>query len=136
VALTDKTLEQWLAEDGWPCERLDETTWRSGFQAPGTDKFRFFLRLTKDWLYLTIIPFVTLPEDQLAELGLLRRLLVLNREITLAKFALEKRDVVLTVELSVQELAQSQLKDGLDALSFYATSHHAELTKLASRVVS
>jgi hypothetical protein len=132
LPLTDKSLEEQLAADGWPFERLDATTWRSGFQAASTDRFRFFLRLTRDWLYLTIVPFITLPEDSLVELRVLRRLLMVNREITLAKFALEGRDVVLTVELPIQDLAPSQLKDGLDALSYYAMTHHPELSRLAN----
>ena len=132
MPLTDKQLEAQLTADGWPFERLDETTWRSGFQAPGSERFRFFIRLAKDWVYLTIIPYVTLPDDALAEATLMRRLLVLNREVTLAKFAIDRRDVVLTVELPTQDLAASQLKDGLDALSFFATQHHAEVSKLAT----
>lgn len=129
--MTGAELEAMLAADGWPCERLDDTTWRSGFRSTGSEPFRFFLRLTGSWLYLTIIPFVAVPVEAAAELALLRRLLVLNREITLAKFALDQRDVVLTVELPTEQLAWPLLKDGLDALSFYATNHHAELTALA-----
>jgi hypothetical protein len=43
---------------------------------------------------------------------LFRRLLSLNREITFAKFALESREVVLTVEVPTENLVWSQLKDG------------------------
>jgi len=120
-----------LAADNWPFERLDDITWRSGFR---TDKeqFRFFVRLTENWVYLTIIPFVTLPDDDAMLLKLFRRLLELNREITLAKFAIDKRDVVLTVELPTESLQRSQFKDGLDALSFYANMHHRELVDLST----
>ena len=128
--MTDAELEKMLRADGWPLERLDETTWRSGFQS-GTDRFRFFIRLTKDWLYLTIIPYAQVPNDQALELALLRRLLVLNREVTLAKFALDKRDVVLTVELATEGLSWTHLKDALDALTFYAAKHHAEVSGFA-----
>jgi len=129
--MTDSELERLLRADGWPLERLDDKTWRSGFQQSGHEKFRFFVRLTENWLYLTIIPFLSVPENAALELALFRRLLVLNREITLAKLAIDKRDVVLTVELATEALTWSQLKDGLDALSFYATKHHEELVKLA-----
>ena len=128
--MTDTELEKMLRDDGWPVERLDDTTWRSGFQS-GNERFRFFIRLVKDWLYLTIIPFAQLPAEQTLELAMLRRLLVLNREITLAKFALDKRDVVLTVELATEGLSWTHLKDALDALTFYASKHHAEVTGFA-----
>ena len=127
MALTAQDLEATLSADGWPFERLDATTWRSGFQAPGQDKTRFFLRLTEDWLFLTILPFASLPDDATSERALMRRLLELNRTITLAKFAIEGRDVVLTVELPVQDITTAQIKDGLDALSLYATTHRAAL---------
>lgn len=132
MALTDETLEAILAAEGWPFERLDATTWRSGFQAPGPRRIRFFLRLTTDWLFLTIIPFAVLPDDQDAEYALMRRLLELNRRITLAKFAVEQRDIVLTVELPTQELTQSQIRDGLDALSVYASRHFPAVTEFTS----
>ncbi len=132
MPLTDDALEAILAAEGWPFERLDSTTWRSGFQAPGFRRVRFFLRLTADWLFLTIVPFAVLPDDQEAEYALMRRLLELNRRITLAKFAVEQRDIVLTVELPTQELTQSQIRDGLDALSVYASRHYPAVTEFTS----
>ena len=92
--MTAERLEQLLTADGWPLERLDEDTWRSGFRLDGGEAFRFFVRLTKDWLFLTIVTFVVAPEGDVH--ALLRCLLELNRQITFVKFALEGRDVVLT----------------------------------------
>jgi hypothetical protein len=132
MPLTDEGLEAILTADGWPFERLDATTWRTGFRAPGREAVRVFLRLAEDWLYLTIVEFLALPDDPGAEYTLLRRLMELNREITLAKFATERREVVLTVELPTQDLAATQVRDGLDALSFYASRYHDELVALVS----
>jgi len=129
MPLTDKALEDVLTAEGWPFERLDERTWRSAFQAPGETRFRFFLRLTDQWLFLTIVPFATLPEDGVGERALMRRLLELNRTITLAKFALDGRQIVLTVELPTEDLVASQIRDGLDALSYYAVQYHATLSR-------
>jgi len=132
MPLTDEGLETILAADGWPFERLDATTWRTGFRAPGQTAVRVFLRLTGDWLYLTIVEFLALPDDPRTEFLLLRRLMMLNREVTLAKFAIDKREVVLTVELPTKDLVPSQVTDGLDALSFYAARHRDELVMLVS----
>ena len=128
--MTEATMEQLLRADGWPLERVDGTTWRSGFRGEG-ERFPLYLRLTANWLYLSVVPFVTVPEQAAAELALLRRLMVLNREMNLAKFGLERREIVLTVELPSESLVWSELKDGLDALSFYALTHHPELQALA-----
>ena len=133
MPITGEALEAMLTAEGWPFERLDATTWRSGFQAPGLRKIRFFVRLTPDWLFLTIIPFAVLPKEPEAERALLRRLLELNRRITLAKFAIEQRDIVLTVELPTQELTQSQVKDGLDALAVYAARTYPAVTEFTAR---
>jgi hypothetical protein len=59
--MTDKALEEMLKADGWPVERVDETTWRSGFRRSG-ERFPLYVRMTANWLFLTIIPFVALPE--------------------------------------------------------------------------
>jgi hypothetical protein len=131
VALTDKQLEQYLAADNWPCERLDDTTWRSWFTvADSEQKFRFFVRLNPSWLFLTILPYATLPADPSTHASIYRRLLELNRSITLAKFALDKNDIVLTVELPTEHLVENQVKDALDALSYYAGMHHDEVQAL------
>jgi hypothetical protein len=132
--MTGDELEAALATDQWPIEKLDANTWRSGFRSEDKDPFRFFLRMTQNWLVLTIVPFVVTPADDAESLALFRRMLELNREITLAKLALDKRDVILTVELPLENLQHSQLKDGLDALVYYANLHHTELSALARHV--
>ena len=129
--MTGDELEAALAADNWPFDKLDANTWRSGFRSDDKDPFRFFLRMTQNWLVLTIVPFVVAPASDADALALFRRMLELNREITLAKLALDKRDVILTVELPLEGLQQSQLKDGLDALVYYANLHHTELSSLA-----
>jgi hypothetical protein len=123
-------IERYLASDGWPCQKLDDDTWLSGFRSDGQDRFPLFVRVTQDWLCLTIVPFVVAPADHSAALPLYRRMLELNHELTLAKLGIDGRDVILTVELPLEHLVPSQLRDGLDAVVYYATLHHAELTSL------
>jgi hypothetical protein len=133
MPLTDIALEAVLAADDWPFERAGDSTWFSAFQrssGPG-DPVTFFLRLTDDWLFLTVAPYAVLPDDPATETAVLRRLLELNRSVNLAKFALERRDIVLTVELPTEDLTSGQIKDGLDALSYFALKHHAEITAVA-----
>ena len=133
MPLTDIALEAVLAADDWPFERAGDSTWFSAFQrssGPG-DPITFFLRLTDDWLFLTVAPYAVLPDDPATETAVLRRLLELNRSINLAKFALKRRDIVLTVELPTEDLTSGQIKDGLDALSYFALKHHAEITAVA-----
>ena len=127
-------VERYLLADGWPCQTLDDSTFISGFSARDQEReqerFRLFVRVTEDWLCLTIVPFVTAPAEQSAAQVLYRRLLELNHELTLAKFAIDAQNVILTVELPLEELSPSQLRDGLDAIVYYANAHYAELLSL------
>src|ERR1700729_3628938 len=105
MPLTDTELEAVLAADDWPFERASEATWFSAFvrtadsdsdsdsesESESAEPITFFLRLTDDWLFLTIAPFAVLPDDPATATAVLRRLLELNRSINLAKFALGHR---------------------------------------------
>lgn len=129
--MTSERIEALLTQDGWPFSKVAENTWASAFRST-EHQFKFYVRLTEHWLYLTIVPYVMVPTDAVRASKLYERLLTLNRSVTLAKFALEQREVVLTVELPTEALAPTQFKDGLDALSFYANTHFTELSKLAN----
>jgi hypothetical protein len=129
--MTAPEVEGFLTEYGWPYERVDSATWRSGFRGQQST-FRVFVRLTENWIFFTIVPFVLAPRTERNERQLHRHLLRLNREINLAKFAIdEDADVVLTVELPVENLDYSEFKDALDALSYYADRHFLEVQALS-----
>ena len=129
--LSAKEIEAYLGRDGWPFERVDHNTWRSGFRGNNAC-FRFYIRLSDHWVFFTIVPFLVAPKSPEAEQGLCRRLLELNRDMNMAKFALDDdQDVVLTVELPVENLVFSEFKDALDALSYYADKHYVELLNIA-----
>lgn len=131
AVVTPETIEEFLRRDEWPFERIDDHTWRSGFRGE-TNSFRFFVRLAEDWVFFTIVPFVVAPRSSACERPLFRHLLRLNREVTLAKFALDDDDdVVLSVELPRHNLDFSEFKDGLDALSYYADKHYLEVLRLS-----
>jgi hypothetical protein len=130
--LTPKQLEDYLTRAGLRYERVDETTIGSAFRGQSAS-FPFFIRLTEDWIFFTITPFVGAPPNERALLPLYRRLLELNRTMNLAKFALdEDLDVLLTVELPTEDVSATELDDALNALSFYADAHYAEVKALQS----
>ena len=123
-------VEELLKADNRPFERIDPATWRSSFHAE-SKSFRFFVRLTESWIFFTIVPFVRAPEDPAIEHRLHRQLLRLNREINMAKFAIDDEgDVVLTVELPTENLDASEFRDALDALCFYADRHYVDLARI------
>ncbi len=134
--MTPDTVEEYLRRDGWPCERVAEgnvPTWRSGFRGE-VAPFRFYIRLTDNWIFFIIAPFVLPPRDAGSAAALHRRLLRLNQDMTLAKFALDNDDdIVLTVEFPTQAIGYEGFKDALDALSYYADRHYLEVLNLAQQ---
>jgi hypothetical protein len=131
MSITAKRVEELLKKDGWPCQRGDDHTWRSAFKSDASS-FTFYVRMTEDWIFFSIVPYVTTPKGEREALALYRHLLKLNRDMNLAKFALdEDGDVALSVELPTENLDDSEFKDALEALSFYADRHYLDVSKLA-----
>ena len=119
-----------LEKDGWPVEVMSASTMRSRFR--GTDRiFRLFVHLEELFVNLAVIPFARLPDDERAAVGLMKRLLQLNREINMAKFSVdEDGDVVLSVEYRLEHLDPSEVRDAVDVLSFYADKHFGEIDRM------
>lgn len=136
-----------LEKDGWPTELLSEVTLRSRFRS-GDRIFPLFVHLesahhghdeegphppgadapsTPAYATFAVIPFARLPTDESGDL-LAERLLVLNREMNMAKFSVdEDGDVILSVEYPLADLDPSEVRDALDVLSFYAEKYRAEI---------
>jgi len=134
--LSPDTVEEFLARDGWHFERVTDgnvPTWRSGFRGE-VAPFRFYVRLTDNWVFFIINPFVLPAKTPEGAQALHKRLLRLNQDMTLAKFALDQDDdVVLTVEFPTESIDYSEFKDALDVLSYYADRHYLEVLNLAQQ---
>src|ERR1700722_15784966 len=130
-----------LEKDGWPTELLSEVTFRSRFRS-GDRVFPLFVHLESSsapdapeetsvpqpaYATFAVIPFARLPTDESGDV-LAERLLVINREMNMAKFSVdEDADVILSVEYPLADLDPSEVRDALDVLSFYAEKYRAEI---------
>lgn len=115
-----------LENDGWPTDVLSDATMRTRFRC-GDRIFPVFVHLEEAYATFAVIPFARLPTDERGGL-LAERLLVLNREMNLAKFSLdEDGDVILSVEYPLADLDPSEVRDAIDVLSFYAGKYNAEV---------
>jgi hypothetical protein len=132
MTVTPARIEALLSLEGWPLTRVDDVTWRTQLRGE-LQQFQLFVRMSDSWIFFSIVPFVLAPREAEAALRLYRLLLRLNREINLAKFALdEDADVVLTVELPTQSLDDSEVRDALDALGYYADRHYLTVLETAA----
>jgi hypothetical protein len=120
-----------LEKDGWPVDVVSDVTLRSRFRS-GDRIFPLFVHLEPEYATFAVIPFVRLPTDESGDL-LAERLLVLNREINLAKFSVdEDGDVILSVEYPLADLDPSEVRDAVDVLSFYTEKYRAEVEAAVS----
>lgn len=128
--MTETELEDVLHKEGWPIERLDETTWRSSFEGASGPQ-RFFVRLTDHFLLLTVAPYLGPARSAARRLKLYQRLLEINREMNLAKLAIDPDgDTVLTIELPTEHLDETLLEAALATLSHYGDRYKKELLAL------
>ncbi len=120
-----------LEKDGWPVDVVSDVTMRSRFRS-GDRVFPLFVHLEPEYATFAVIPFARLPADEGGDV-LAERLLVLNREINLAKFSVdEDGDVILSVEYPLADLDPSEVRDAVDVLSFYAEKYRAEVEAAAN----
>jgi len=120
-----------LEAQGWPVERLSESTLRSRFRSKDRI-FPLFVHVEPLFVTFAVIPYARLPEDPDSADELMVRLLKLNREINLAKYSVDDDgDVILSAEYRIEHLDPSEIRDAVDVLSFYADKYHEDVHRLS-----
>ena len=112
------TLQEWIEKlgydtvlDGASTLRL---TAREGAPLPS-----FFVQCTENWVLLSILGLVEADAFRPDDLG--RRLLAANREMRVAKFALDEAgEIILCAELPTESLDPSELADAVGRLATLA----------------
>jgi hypothetical protein len=134
MSVTPEVIDGYFEQYGWSYSRDEgEHDWSTGFRGDVAN-FRIFVRLTDNWIYFTIIPFIVGPKEPERRARLHWHLLRLNREVNMAKFALdEDNDVVLTVELPSESLDYSEFSDAIGALCYYADDTYVEMLNIAQK---
>jgi hypothetical protein len=100
---------------GWEPRVLGEKTWRCTISTP-VGAVRLVVRYAGEWLYLSVLPFFEAESIKpwgggKFPVGFLGRLLAVNRNLTLVKFALDDDgDVVLRSELPTESLQKSEIE--------------------------
>jgi hypothetical protein len=85
----------------------------------------FFVQLGANWVLLSMLPMLSRGTYRAEDLG--RRLLAANREMRLAKFALDGNGaVVLCAELPTESLDASEIADAVQRMTRYARRFAAE----------
>ena len=123
------TVRQWLESFGWSAEELDPQTLR--IICPHLPDLPFFARCSQNWLMLAIVP--VLARDARLPGDISRRLLAVNRDLRLAKFAYDDdNDIALTAELPTESLDVSELRDVVNRMAKYVDHYRGYLTDWAT----
>lgn len=122
------TLEGWITKLGFTATAVDASTLR--IRPDPSRKLDalppFFVQWTPNWVVLSILP-VLKQSDYRAE-DLARRLLLANRAMRLAKFALDSsRAVVLSAELPTESLDFSEVQNAVERMVQYTHRFRREL---------
>jgi hypothetical protein len=127
VRVDAQTLESWLQKAGYDTtpEGSGGLRIRPKGEAP-TDLPPFIVQRSENWILLSILP--VLDPNELAPDDLFTRLLSVNREMRLSKFALGENDeVVLCAELPTESLDYSELSDAISRMVRYLAHYRQYL---------
>jgi hypothetical protein len=127
--LDTATLERWIHKVGYDTAPEGEATLRIlPRNGAHPDLPPFFAQLGANWVLLSMLP--VLPEGAALPPDLSRRLLSVNRDMRIAKFALDgDGEVVLCAELPTESLDDSELVDAVERMVKYFKHYREYLLK-------
>jgi hypothetical protein len=118
------TLQGWIEKIGYDTA-LDGPSMLRLTPREGAPMSSFFVQCTENWVLLSILGLLDEGAFRPDDLG--RRLLAANREMRVAKFALdESGEVVLCAELPTESLDPSELGDAVEKMATYARRFRGE----------
>jgi hypothetical protein len=123
------TLERWIQKIGFDTEPEGDGAVRLvPRNGAHPDLPPFFLQHSENWIMLSVLP--VFPSNALLPEDLNRRLLSVNRDMRIAKFALGADDeVVLCAELPTESLDYSELCDAIERVVKYFAHYREYLVK-------
>ncbi len=118
------TLQGWIERLGYNAA-LDSPTMLRLTAREGAPLPSFFVQCTENWVLLSVLELLSGDAFRPKNLG--RRLLAANREMRVAKFALdEDGEVLLCAELPTESLDLSELADAVHRMAQYARRFRAD----------
>ncbi|WP_233561565.1 YbjN domain-containing protein [Sorangium cellulosum] len=145
-AVIDVTiLQRWTDDIGYSAELEKPSTLRIRPREEGLVELPpFYVQCTENWIVLSMFgvldriepqggaegdaPLAPLVEDTGQVVGLLRHLLEANRDMRIAKFALDERnEILLCAELPTESLDRSEFVDAVERIIEYAATYRRAL---------
>jgi uncharacterized membrane protein YgcG len=130
MATTPEQIEDYFKQLDWPFVKKEEKLWDSGYNGNNL-RFRFYVRLTDNWLYVTWLFPIAIQESCRANVyeHSLRMCYTMNG----AKIMLDNdNDLTLTVEYPAPNLQVEEFESALRGVCWNVDQFFLELTKLAT----
>lgn len=120
-------LEQWFRELGYEVATEGKDVYRIA-PPDKRDLPPFYVQRSDNWLMMSILPI--LPASTKRPQDIYFRLLTVNRDLRIAKFALDADDqIVLCAELPTESLDYSEFADAAHRMVKYVAHYRDYLTK-------
>ncbi len=130
MSISPETIEEYFDRYDWSYNRTGDNTWVTGVRTQ-VASFRIFIRITDNWIYFVINPYVVSPPDIGDRLRVYFTILRYNLDMNMAKFGLDNDgDIFLAVELPTENFVFSHFADALNGLSHYAEKLYSEIFNL------
>jgi uncharacterized membrane protein YgcG len=130
MATTPEQIEDYFKQLDWPFVKKEEKLWDSGYNGNNL-RFRFYVRLTDNWLYVTWLFPIAIQESCRANIyeHTLRMCYTMNG----AKVMLDNdNDLTLTVEYPAPNLQVEEFESALRGVCWNVDQFFLEMTKLAT----
>jgi uncharacterized membrane protein YgcG len=130
MATTPEQIEDYFKQLDWPFVKKEEKLWDSGYNGNNL-RFRFYVRLTDNWLYVTWLFPIAIHEDCRANIyeHTLRMCYTMNG----AKVMLDNdNDLTLTVEYPAANIQVEEFESALRGVCWNVDQFFLEMTKLAT----
>ncbi len=130
MATTPEQIEDYFKQLDWPFVKKEEKLWDSGYNGNNL-RFRFFVRLTDNWLYVTWLFPIAIQEACRANIyeHTLRMCYTMNG----AKLMLDNdNDLTLTVEYPAANVQVEEFESALRGVCWNVDQYFLEMTKLAT----
>jgi hypothetical protein len=122
AAIGAEEIPRILRERGWTPRTIDDRTWRVTLQTSAGEA-RMVVRHAGHWLYMAVLPFLSPGSVDPWGKGkfpqrFLGRILAVNHNLTLVKFALDDEgDLVLRAELPTESLQRREVETALNHMA-------------------
>lgn len=122
------TIQGWVDKLGYDTTLEGRATLRLTLRSGEAKHPPFFIQCSEHWVLLSMLPMLAASAWRPDDLG--HRLLAANREMRVAKFAIDKNgDLVLCAELPTESLDYSELVDAVARMVQYARLFDVELMR-------